>query len=110
MARDDRRMTFIVVPHGGRDLNTRSFEVSYSRLRMVGIAVLIAAVLWLGMVASWIFVSARAARVPMLEREVRRLEVENAQVGQLAEALRRLEAQYGQVREMLGADRPADPG
>ena len=29
-------MTFIVVPHGGRDLSTRSFEISYRRLRVVG--------------------------------------------------------------------------
>jgi murein DD-endopeptidase MepM/ murein hydrolase activator NlpD len=110
MPRDERRMTFIVVPHGGRDLNTRSFEVSYSRVRLAGILLLVAVVVWLLMAASWIFVSAQAARVPMLEREVRRLEVENAQVDQLADALRRLEAQYDQVRAMLGADRPADPG
>lgn len=103
-------MTFIVVPHGGRDLNTRSFEVSYSRVRLVGIVLLVAVLLWLVMAASWIFVSAQAARVPMLEREVRRLETENAQVDELADALRRLEAQYDQVRAMLGAERPRDPG
>lgn len=103
-------MTFIVVPHGGRDLNTRSFEVSYSRVRLAGILLVAAAVVWLVMAASWIFISAQAARVPMLEREVRRLEAENAQVDQLADALRRLEAQYDQMRGMLGADRPADPG
>lgn len=102
-------MTFIVVPHGGRDLNTRSFEVSYSRVRLVGGLLVAAAVVWLVMAASWIFVSGQAARVPMLEREVRRLEGENAQVDELADALRRLEAQYDQVRAMLGADRPADP-
>lgn len=110
MARDERRMTFIVVPHGGRDLNTRSFEVSYRRVRMVGALVLVAAIVWLVSVASWIFVSAQAARVPMLEREVSRLRSENAQVQQLADALHRLESQYEQVRGMLGADRPGDPG
>jgi len=103
-------MTFIVVPHGGRDLNTRSFEISYRRLRLVGGVLAVAAIVWLLMAGSWIFVSARAARVPMLEREVRRLEAENAQVAELAGALRRLEAQYDQVRAMLGADRPTDPG
>lgn len=110
MARDERRMTFIVVPHGGRDLNTRSFEVSYRRLRVVGILLLLAVVVWVVSVGSWLFVSARAARVPMLEREIARLQEENAQVRQLAEALRRLEAQYEQVREMLGADRAGEPG
>lgn len=110
MPRDERRMTFIVVPHGGRDLNTRSFEVSYRRVRMVGIAALVALVVWIVMAVSWIFISAQAARVPMLQREVNRLQTENAQVAQLADALRRLEAQYDQVRAMLGADRPANPG
>lgn len=103
-------MTFIIVPHGGRDLNTRSFEVSYRRVRAVGLLALLAVIVWLLAVGSWIFVSAQAARVPMLEREVRRLRVENAQVDQLARALRRLEAQYAQVRAMLGAERPTDPG
>jgi murein DD-endopeptidase MepM/ murein hydrolase activator NlpD len=110
MARDERRMTFIVVPHGGRDLSTRSFEVSYRRVRLVGITLLVALVAWIVMAASWIFVSAQAARVPILQREVSRLQTENAQVGQLADALRRLEAQYQQVREMLGAERQAQPG
>src|SRR5690606_37522616 len=105
MARDERRMTFIVVPHGGRDLNTRSFEVSYRRVRIAGGLLLAAVLMWLVMAASWIFVSAQAARVPMLEREVRQLRVENAQIDQLADALRRLEAQYDQMRAMLGADR-----
>jgi murein DD-endopeptidase MepM/ murein hydrolase activator NlpD len=110
MARDERRMTFIIVPHGGRDLNTRSFEVSYRRVRMIGIVLLVALVVWLLMAVSWIFISGQAARVPMLQREVSRLQSENAQVAQLADALRRLEAQYDQVRAMLGADRAADPG
>ena len=103
-------MTFIVVPHGGRDLSTRSFEVSYRRVRLVGILLFAAALLFIGMTASWIFVSAQAARVPMLQQEVDRLQTENAQIAQLADALRRLEAQYQQVREMLGAERPTLPG
>ena len=110
MARDERRMTFIVVPHGGQDLSTRSFEISYRRVRLVGMLLLVAVILFFAMAASWIFVSAQAARVPMLQREVTRLQTENAQIGQLADALRRLEAQYQQVRAMLGAEDPERPG
>jgi murein DD-endopeptidase MepM/ murein hydrolase activator NlpD len=110
MVRDERRMTFIVVPHGGRDLSTRSFEVSYRRVRLLVILLLVAVVAWMAMAASWIFVSAQAARVPILQAEVTRLQTENAQVAQLADALRRLESQYQQVREMLGAERPTEPG
>jgi murein DD-endopeptidase MepM/ murein hydrolase activator NlpD len=109
MAGDERRMTFIVVPHGGRDLSTRSFEISYRRLRLVGLILLLAAVIWFGMAASWVWVAARAARVPGLTAEVTRLEVQNQQVMQLADALRRLEGQYSQMREMLGASRSDDP-
>lgn len=97
-------MTFIVVPHGGQDLSTRSFEISYKRLRVVGILLAAAVVVWLGMAVSWIFVAGQAARVPRLEREIAALEEDRARVVQLAEALRRLESQYEQVRQMLGAD------
>jgi murein DD-endopeptidase MepM/ murein hydrolase activator NlpD len=108
MPPDERRMTFIVVPHGGQDLSTRSFEVSYRRLRLVGLLLLFAVLAWFGMAASWVYVAGQAARVPGLAREVERLEEQQERVVQLAEALRRLEAQYEQVRAMLGADRPQD--
>lgn len=109
MARDERRMTFIVVPHGGRDLSTRSFEVSYRRLRLAGLVLLLGVVAWIGMAVSWVWVSGQAVRVPGLQAEVARLEEQQERVVELAEALRRLEAQYSQVRRMLGADRPDDP-
>jgi hypothetical protein len=109
MASDERRMTFIVVPHGGRDLSTRSFEVSYRRLRIVGILLLAAVLAWVAMAASWVFVAGQAARVPGLEREIAGLQDERARVVQLADALRRLEGQYDQVRRMLGADPAARP-
>jgi hypothetical protein len=101
-------MTFIVVPHGGRDLSTRSFEISYRRLRIVGALLLVAVVAWLAMVLSWVWVASQAARVPGLRREIGELEQERARVVQLADALHRLEAQYEQVRQMLGADRAAE--
>lgn len=107
---EDRRMTFIVVPHGGRDLNTRSFEVSYKRLRAVGVVLLALVLVWAGMAISWVYVGAQAARVPGLQQEVARLEDELNQVQELSLSLRRLEGQYTQVREMLGANRPSDPG
>lgn len=103
-------MTFIVVPHGGSDLSTRSFEVSYRRLRAAGALLLVAVLVWLVMAASWSYLFAQATRVQLMKREIARLEAENARVAQLAVALRRLEAQYDQVREMLGAGRPDSGG
>jgi hypothetical protein len=108
MPRDERRMTFIVVPHGGRDLSTRSFEISYRRLRIVGGLLLAAVIAWVLMLISWFFLAAQAARVSGLQREVRALEEDREQVVQLAEALRRMEIQYAQVRRMLGAAGDAD--
>lgn len=103
-------MTFIIVPNGGRDLSTRSFEISYSRLRLAGLLLLLAVVAFLGMAVSWGYIFSQAARVPGLRSEVARLESEQERVDQLAEALSRLEGQYDQVREMLGASRPQDAG
>jgi murein DD-endopeptidase MepM/ murein hydrolase activator NlpD len=105
MPRDDRRMTFIVVPNGGEDLGTRSFEISYRRLRVAGLVVLAMVLLWVGMAASWWYVAAQAARIPGLNDQIAMLESERERVAHLADALGRLERQYEQVRSMLGADR-----
>lgn len=45
-----------------------------------------------------------AARVPLLEREIARLQAENSQVTELATRLGELENRYEQVRGMLGGD------
>jgi murein DD-endopeptidase MepM/ murein hydrolase activator NlpD len=104
MPRDERRMTFIVVPHGEGDLSTRSFEVSYRRLRVVALLLGLAVGLWLLAVLSWGYLAAQAARVPGLERKVEALQADNARVEQLAAALARMEQRYRQLQIMLGAD------
>lgn len=103
-------MTFIVVPHGGNDLSTRSFEVSYRRLRAGALLLLLAAAIFVAMAASWWYVAAQAARVPGLRSQVEALEAERERVGELAEALMRVERQYEQVRSMLGADQRREEG
>ncbi len=102
-------MTFVVVPHGARDLDARSFEVSYRRLTAVAVLLAVLLIAWMGMAASWLYIGGQAARVPGLQQEVVRLEAAQEQVQELALALRRLETQYTQVRELLGANRPSDP-
>jgi murein DD-endopeptidase MepM/ murein hydrolase activator NlpD len=106
MARDERRMTFIVVPGGGQDLGTRSFEISYRRLRVVGTVILLAVVAWVVMASSWLYMAAQVGRIPGLTAQIEQLEGERERVVQLADALNRLERQYEQVRAMLGADQP----
>ncbi|HEX2189072.1 MAG TPA: M23 family metallopeptidase [Longimicrobiaceae bacterium] len=103
-SRDDRRMTFIVVPHGGGGLNTRSFEISYRRLRVAALLVALAATVWVVSMASWVLVAAQAARVPGLRREIAELHEDRVRVQRLAAMLERMERQNEQVRAMLGAE------
>lgn len=104
MPRDERRMTFIVVPHGGGGLNTRSFEISYRRLRVAALLLAAAGVVWIVSMALWGVMAAQAARVPGLRDQVAELEQERLKVQQLAGVLARMERQYEQVRMMLGAE------
>lgn len=51
----------------------------------------------------------QAARVPELERDIARLETDNAKIRLLAIALDSVEASYAQLRRMVGADIVPDP-
>jgi len=107
MARDERRMTFVVVPHGGsKNLSTRSYELSYRTLRMLGIAGAVLAVLLFLMAASWVWIGAQAARVPFLERQVTELQKERQERERLARQLARMQATYEQIRVMLKGELP----
>jgi biopolymer transport protein ExbB/TolQ len=104
---EERRMTFIVIPHGGRaDMSTRSWEVSYRALRRAVIAGVVVGVLLFLMAVSWVWVAAQAARVPSLRREVALLERERQEREQLARTLARMQVQYEQIRTMLRGELP----
>ena len=107
-ARDDeQRMTFIVIPHGGRaDMSTRSWEIRYRTLRRAAVAGIVVGVLLFLMAASWVWVAAQAARVPSLKREVAVLQRERQEREQLARTLARMQAQYEQIRTMLRGELP----
>ncbi|HEU5259991.1 MAG TPA: M23 family metallopeptidase [Gemmatimonadales bacterium] len=68
----------------------------------VGLGLVTALVLWGPIVRA-------AAQVPLLERQVARLQAENAKIVQLSAAVDSLEQRYVQVRRMLGADIVPDP-
>jgi len=100
-------MTFVVIPHGGSgDLSTRSYEISYRRLRMAGITAAVIGVLIFLLAASWVWVAAQAARVPVLKREVAELQRERQERERLARQLARMQATYEQIRVMLRGDLP----
>lgn len=105
---DDRKLTVIVVPHG--DLETRSYEISYPKLKLaLGAGMLVLLVL-VAVAALWFPVLAQALRAGQLEKDVARLEAERADVAELARTLEQVEAQYERVRALLGADAPLEDG
>lgn len=99
---DERRLTFIVVPHG--NLETRTYEITYRWLKVLLIIGFLLAAGFAVMAGSWWYIAAQAARVPGLQNEVERLEEERAKVAELARTLADVEAQYERVRQLLGAD------
>jgi murein DD-endopeptidase MepM/ murein hydrolase activator NlpD len=99
---DDRRLTLIIVPHG--DLETKTFEISYRRLRFLAWGTLAGLCVLVVMVAMWFSLAAQAARVPPLKRELERFESERMKVDSLAHLLAEVEGQYERVRQLLGAD------
>ncbi len=105
---DHRHLTFIVVPHA--DLETRSFTVSYGRLKVLFAGVVTLLLIFVVVVSTWWYVAAQAARANSLQAEVQRLESERDKVARLARELEQVEAQYEHVRQLLGADAPAAKG
>jgi murein DD-endopeptidase MepM/ murein hydrolase activator NlpD len=101
-------MTFVVVPHGGSgDLSTRSYEISYRKLRLAlygGGALAVALFL---MAASWFWLAAQAGRVPMLQREVASLQQERQERERLARTVARMQATYDQIKVLLKGDLPS---
>ena len=103
---EDRRITFIVVPHG--DLETRNFELSYRKLKLLVGAAGGLLLVFILMAATWFYLATQVARVPGLEHEVRELKAEQAKLAELARTLSEVEAQYERVRQLLGADASPD--
>lgn len=104
---DTRRLSFIIVPHG--DLETRTYEISYGRLKVLLGVALALLVVFVVMVSSWWFIATQAARVSGLEEEVAQLEAERAKVSDLARNLALAEEQYERVRQLLGVQGGESP-
>jgi len=102
---DERRLTFIVVPHG--DLDTKTIEIPYRRLKVLLVLVALVVLALTFMVGTWFSIAMKASRVTGLERQLATMEKERAKVDSLAHVLADVETQYQKVREMLGADAPA---
>ena len=96
-----RSLSLILVPDGARQ--SRTFRISYRRLRMIAVFGLIAAVLLTSMVGSWWYFAARAARVNQLEAKLSSMDADQGRIKQLAEEVASLEQQYGRLRSLFGS-------
>lgn len=106
---DERRLSVVVVPHGGRD--SRTYHLSYRRLRWLALIAATTAVLLALMAGSWWYFAARAFRVAELEQQVAVMENDRGRVAALVQRLEAIEGQYDNIRRMFGAtaiDRPSD--
>ena len=94
--------TLVLVP--GDTQRTRSVRITPRALRVLA-ALTIAGGLFASVVlASWWYFAARTAGIPELERELARVQADNARITQLAQNLATVQAEYEKVRAMLGAD------
>lgn len=102
MSGKPRNVTILVQPDGA--LEARSYRVPLWLLRVGLGAAIVLAGLALFIAVSYGPVVRSALRVPGLERQVERLETDNARIRELAAALDSVEKRYEQVRRMLGTD------
>jgi murein DD-endopeptidase MepM/ murein hydrolase activator NlpD len=107
MSRAPRAVTIVIQQDGAT--RSQTYRVPVWMLR-AGIGFAAAATVGAVVVAALYGPVLRAAsRVPGLEREVERLEADNAKVRQLSAALDSVESRYAQVRQMIGGDIVRDP-
>lgn len=104
--KDARAVTIMIVPDGGRE--SRSLRISYRRLRVLAAAGGAVALALTIMAGSWWYLAARAARVPVLEREVEIMARDRERVDALVQRLETVEGQYVRMRDLFGRT-PTDP-
>ena len=106
-ARPHPRVTILIQTDGS--LETRQIRMPRWAARALVIAAIAVASLVVLGAAFYLPVARSAARVPVLERRVARLETENARIGDLARALDSADVRYARLRAMIGADVVPDP-
>ena len=107
MSRASRAVTIVIQQDG--DTRSQTYRVPVWILRAAVAFMAAAAVAAVVVAALYGPLLRAAARVPGLERQVARLEADNAKVRQLSAALDSVESRYAQVRQMVGGDILRDP-
>lgn len=100
--RELRSLSVIVVPDGGRE--SRTYRVSYRRLRVLAAIAITGGVLLTAMAGSWWYFAARAVRVHQLEDRLVSVQQDQQRVIRLAAELEALEQQYARIRALFGTE------
>lgn len=102
-----RHLTIMVVPDGGRE--SRTYRVSYARLRLLAAGGAMMALLLTVMAGSWWYLAARASRVAELEAQVEEMAGDSTRIQELATRLQTIEGQYETIRRLFGTSDPDLP-
>jgi len=97
------RSVTVLIQKDGRT-KTQSFRIRLRTLRLAAWLLGLVGVMLLLLVVFYGPVLRAAARVPGMERELARLQAENARVRDLSAALDSAESRYAQVRQMMGGE------
>lgn len=100
-----RHLTIMVVPEGGQA--SRTFRITYRRLRLVSVLGVVVAFALTLMAGSWWYLAARASRVGMLERELAVARSDSSRVQVLARQLDLIQHQYAAIRHLFGSSSEA---
>lgn len=99
---DTRHVTILIQPDGALQARTIRIPLWGLRVALGALTLLVALLVFITL--SYAPLARAALRVPMLERQVARLEQDNAKIRELAAALDSVERRYDQVRTMIGGD------
>lgn len=102
-----KRLSLVLVPHGDRD--SRTFHLSYRRLRALAALATVAAVVLVLMAGSWWYLAARAFRASELEREMATMLEDRDRLATLVQRLEAMETQYGNIRALFGVANDQPP-
>jgi murein DD-endopeptidase MepM/ murein hydrolase activator NlpD len=97
-----RAVTVVLQPDGAEA--SRTFRVPLWLVRVGTVGAVAFLVLAVAVLALYGPLVSTALRVPSLERQIERLQAENAKVRELVAALDSAQSRYEQVRQMIGGD------
>ena len=103
-----RDLTIMVVPDDGSV--SRSYRITYGRVRLLIVVGLVAGIMFVGMAGSWGYLAARAARVSDLEVRLEAMGHEQVRLEAVGADLAAAEERYARLRSLLVPSLPPGDG